>query len=117
MEKEEAARYLGVSVRAVERYAARGKLTARHEGEGRVVYDEGEVRLLRVEMDGRALPARPALGLAHKRTLSLDEAATLSGLARKVLLHSILEGRLRVQVGSPGYRVARDELDDFARAQ
>jgi hypothetical protein len=106
-----------VSVRAVERYAARGKLTVRYVGDAprRADYDEAEVCRLKKEMDGRALPAHPAPSLARRRTLSLDEAATLSGLAREALLHSILAGRLAARVTTAGYSVRLEELEEFAQ--
>jgi excisionase family DNA binding protein len=55
MNKEEVANYLGVSVRAVERYTKDGKLTvAAYEKQSRggqkAIYDQVQVELLKIEM-------------------------------------------------------------------
>lgn len=116
MGRREAAKYLGERARrgAIRRA---GQAHAQYPSgrAGPALYDEAEVRRLKEEMDGRALPKEPAQSLAYKRELSLDEAVALSGLARELLLHSILAGRLRAQPTASGYSIRCDELHQFAR--
>jgi hypothetical protein len=117
MNEERVAKYLRVSGRAVRRYAARGKLTARRDGtDGRAVYDDGELQSLKNEMDARALLTSASdISLTSKCILSLDEAIVLSGLSRQTLLQSILEGNLEAKSAGSGYVVGRDELEELAR--
>jgi excisionase family DNA binding protein len=64
MNKKDAAEYLGVSERAVERYAHKGKLSVRLEKGQRgdvAVYDERELKLLRDELDKKRTVIRPAI--------------------------------------------------------
>lgn len=63
MTKDEAARYLNVSTRAVERYTSQGKLSVHYEkGKTRpvAVYDESELRALKAEIENPAVH-RPAV--------------------------------------------------------
>ena len=72
MSRDEAAKYLGVSVGAVARYTARGKLRARAGASGeQPSYDEEEVRRFKEEMDARL----PAAGVRprRRRTSALEE--------------------------------------------
>jgi hypothetical protein len=53
--RDEAAKFLGVSVGAVNRYTARGKLRPRAGAPGgQPSYDEDELRRFKEEMDARA---------------------------------------------------------------
>ncbi len=65
MNKEEAAAFLGVSVRALERYTQQAKISARYE-KGRTkpipVYDQDELATFKAELSKRLAP-RPALAL------------------------------------------------------
>jgi hypothetical protein len=64
LNKKDAAAYLGVSERAIERYSAKGKLTVRYlQGRTRPVadFDEGELSALREEMQNPSEPTRPAI--------------------------------------------------------
>ena len=115
--KEEAARYLGVSVGAVDRYTVRRKLTARRGGAdaGTAAYDMGELRRLRAEMDARADGAGTAAALIGSKTrLTLDEASAVSGVARQVIIAAILDGRLAAELNGAGYEVRREELEAFS---
>jgi excisionase family DNA binding protein len=53
--------------------------------------------------------------LAHKLTLSLDEAARLSGLSRGHLWQAIEEKKLKARIIGRGWRVKRDDLDIYVR--
>lgn len=66
MNKREAAEYLNVSERAVERYTEQGKLSVRYEKGKRgkaSVYDESELRRLKATLDGKRSLVRPAMAL------------------------------------------------------
>jgi excisionase family DNA binding protein len=64
MNKQEAADFLGVSTRAIERYTAKGKLTPEYEnikgGQRIAVYDEKQLAQVKAEMQAPP-PARPVL--------------------------------------------------------
>jgi excisionase family DNA binding protein len=64
MNKKQAADYLGTSERAVERYAAKGKLTVRYQKGQRgdeAVFDEKELKKLHMELDQKLRRIRPAV--------------------------------------------------------
>lgn len=69
MNKKEAAEYLNVSTRAIERYTSQGKLTPTYE-KGRTgpapVYDQVQLDELRKQMDEAADATRPSLKLDKK---------------------------------------------------
>ena len=112
----EAAEHLGVSVGAVARYAARGRLRARRASGGGAAYDLGELRGLKAEMDARAECAEGAAAtLASKATLTSEEATAVSGVARQVIIAAILDGRLAAELTGDGYEVGREELEAFSR--
>lgn len=115
--KEAAARYLGVSVRAVERYTVRRKLTVRRGGgdTGAAAYAMGELRNLKSEMEARTSGVGGAAVLiGSKTTLTLDEATAISGVARQVIIAAILDGRLAAELTVVGYEVRREELEAFS---
>jgi excisionase family DNA binding protein len=53
--------------------------------------------------------------LAHKLTLSLVEAAQLSGLSRGHLRAAITEKKLKARIIGRGFRVKREDLDLYVR--
>jgi len=64
MNKQEAAEFLGVGVRALERYTQQGKIGARYEkGKTRpvAVYDVEELRTLKTELDSKLFSTRPTV--------------------------------------------------------
>lgn len=64
MNKDEAANYLGCSVRALERYTQKGRLGASYvKGKTRptVEYREEDLRAFKVELDAELYPQRPAV--------------------------------------------------------
>jgi len=71
------------------------------------------------EMRGRMLAAFEAMAsglrLADKLTLSLTEAALLSGLSRGHLREAIGEGKLKARIIGRGWRVKRDDLDAYVK--
>ncbi len=67
-----------------------------------------------VEMLQKVSPA-VAVPVADKLTLSLDEAARLSGLSRNHLRQAIEEKKLKARIIGRGWRVKRDDLDIYVR--
>lgn len=53
--------------------------------------------------------------LAHKLTLSLAEAAQLSGLSRGHIREAIGKGKLKARIIGRGWRVKRDDLDGYVK--
>ncbi len=73
MNKEQAADFLGCSVRALERYTQQGKLSATYvKGKTRptVEYDEEELRSFKSELNGKLFPKRPAVEPPGKENLA-----------------------------------------------
>jgi excisionase family DNA binding protein len=168
MNKQQAAEFLGVSVRAVERYTQQGKLSVHYEpGKTRPVaaYRKDELEPLRKEIAANLYHQRPAVEkgnvanpeqagdigevtalaraggntdalalivrevatltigalradaaavpLADKLTLSLVEAAQLSGLSRNHLRAAIEEKKLKARIIGRGWRVKRADLESY----
>ena len=71
------------------------------------------------EMRSRMLKAFEAMAspvrLTDKMTLTLTEAALLSGLARQHLRDAIDEGKLKGQIIGRGFKVKREDLDAYVR--
>ncbi len=64
MNKQEAANYLGCSVRAIERYTQKGRLSATYvkgKTSPAAEYREEDLRALKVELDAELYPQRPAV--------------------------------------------------------
>jgi excisionase family DNA binding protein len=53
--------------------------------------------------------------LSHKLTLTIQEAALLSGLPRQHLLDALEEGRLKAQQLKHVWRITRSDLDEYIR--
>jgi uncharacterized protein len=53
--------------------------------------------------------------ISHKLMLTLQEAATLSGLPRQHLLEAIEEGKLKAQLLEHAWRIKRADLNDYIR--
>jgi excisionase family DNA binding protein len=150
--KKEAADYLEVSERAIERYTAKGKLNVTYE-KGRTgtvaIYDDKELAKLKTEMENPPAPERTrsadssdklvrvtasglslaqAIGQAigehipkqnghvpveSKLTLTLKEAASLSGLSRSWLVEAIHNKKLKAAKRGRGWNIKRDDLDTY----
>lgn len=187
MTKPEAAQFLGVSVRALERYTQQNRLASRYE-KGKtsnvLVYDEAELERFKNELerathkpvverggapgafDGTASPnaanlATPMAGFgepselasfllqlmnamqlartspalpsaeedkekrAHEKPhtpteakllLSVEEAMSLTGLSRSVILEAVKEGQLVAKKSGRAWRIKRRDLDAFVDA-
>jgi excisionase family DNA binding protein len=58
---------------------------------------------------------KPAVAIADKPLLKLDEAAALTGLSRQLLRQAIEEGKLKGRIIGRAYRVKRDDLDKYIK--
>lgn len=163
MNKTEAAEFLGISVRTLERHVARGELsvslTRGAHGKERT-FDRAELARFKASMDATTYVARPVApvasdalarrdglqiagagnsaalaalvaaleharaqiapaatisDLAHKLTLSLVEAAQLSGLSRGHLRAAIEQKKLKARIIGRGWRVKRADLESYVR--
>lgn len=150
MNKKQAAEYLSVSERAIERYTAKGKLHVTYE-KGKTgtiaIYDEAELKTLKSEMKNPPAPQRStdssdklmrvtqsglalaqAIGQAigeqlpkpnghvpieSKLTLTLKEAASLSGLSRSFLVGAIHNKKLKAAKRGRGWNIKRADLDSY----
>jgi len=88
MNKQEAADYLGVSTRAIERYTQKGKLSVKYEG-GKTrpvaVYDPEELDKLKEEL--KTTTYKPAIALSDPTPTELATTPVgLSGLVEKFIL-------------------------------
>lgn len=150
--KQEAATFLGVSIRSIESYANQGKLSVSYARgpRGQIAqFDDEELQKLKAELEQPKYPTRPivqsgsseklatrpngSLGaidtltlidrmselfqsrirLTEKLTLSLEEAAELSGLSQYRLRADTRLGKLKSITGGKGYRVKRADLDAY----
>lgn len=88
MNKQEAADYLGVSTRAIERYTAKGKLSVKYEG-GKTrpvaVYDRSELDKLKEELTATTI--KPAVEKDEDTPTDLATPSVgLSGLVERFLI-------------------------------
>jgi excisionase family DNA binding protein len=58
---------------------------------------------------------KPAVAIADKPLLKLDEAAALTGLSRQLLRQAIEDGKLKGRIIGRAYRVKREDLDEFIK--
>lgn len=100
MTKREAANYLGVSERTIERYVSAGKL---HPKRG--VFDTEEVEKLRVANESAPALVSPA----QKMLLSIQEAAAVSGLSIAHINQALEAGKLRLIAG----KIRKTDLESF----
>src|SRR5262245_9384936 len=110
MTKEEAAKFLEVSLRAVQRYVTTGKLTVSYvRGKrGKIAdYDDQEVKTLKRELDGAK--SLPMVGVEHKLLLTIEEAAAISGLTASEIEDGVEQGSLKTVKG----KIKREELNRF----
>ncbi len=63
----------------------------------------------------RSAADTPPPRLSEKLTLSLMEAAQLSGLSRRILRQAIEEKKLRARIIGRGWRVKRDDLEAYVK--
>jgi excisionase family DNA binding protein len=62
---------------------------------------------------GSIREARPAVPLADKPLLKLDEAAQLTGLSRGILREAVEKGSLKAKIVGRAWRIKRADLDAY----
>jgi len=116
MKKREAAEFLGISVRTLNRYVTDGKLNLGYKT-GKTgpeaIFDENELEELKKELTAvKGSGRRKEVPIEAKLTLSIDEATSLSGLTQKTILKAIREKKLAVVEEN---KIKRTDLDEFVR--
>jgi excisionase family DNA binding protein len=160
MNKKEAAEYLGVSTRLVEKYASEGRIGEVAYVRGRTgkqaEYDRQAVEKLKIALDtpdtsiaARTPDARLFVGhlvealerreqaniealrgllidssdkprsasirVSEKILLTINDCMLLTGLSRQLLRQSIEDGKLKGRIIGRGFRVKRDDLNEFIK--
>jgi DNA-binding transcriptional MerR regulator len=160
MTKLEAAEFLGVSTRAIERYTTKGQLSVQYDKQGHAQYLASDVKQLKVQMAAKAeapkaiarrdpapkltrsmanlsellvpiisesvtqaihaaQPAAPPVSLSEKLMLTLNDAASLSGLSKAILLDAIRTKnrakKLKAQKLGKGWKVKRADLESYIK--
>ena len=165
MNKKEAADFLGISPRTLERYTTQKKLSVTYrQGKtaAEAIYDEAELRRFKDALENKTFPTRPAVeapatdvqalvataratglteavgafrndfidalralrvdgqqpggvAISEKLTLSLQEAAQLSGLSRGHLRQAIEGKKLKARIIGRGWKVKREDLEAYVR--
>jgi excisionase family DNA binding protein len=77
----------------------------------------GDTALARnvIETIFNAIGQKPTVPIADKPLLKLDEASALTGLSRQFLRRAIEDGKLKSRIIGRGFRVKRDDLDEFIK--
>jgi excisionase family DNA binding protein len=77
----------------------------------------GDTALARnvIETFFNAIGQKPAVAIADKPLLKLDEAAALTGLSRQLLRQAIEDGKLKGRIIGRAYRVKRGDLDRYIK--
>jgi excisionase family DNA binding protein len=77
----------------------------------------GDIALARNVMETifNAIGQKPSVAIADKPLLKLDEAAALTGLSRQLLRQAIEDGKLKGRIIGRGFRVKREDLDEFIK--
>jgi excisionase family DNA binding protein len=105
MTKAEAAEYLGVTIRSIEGYAAKGRLTPAKAKGSRgdiTVYDEKEIEKLKRERE--EVVFMPHSQQPHKQSLALSSTRSLPAVQQMTELVKLLDGA----------RTARPSIGDLA---
>jgi excisionase family DNA binding protein len=155
MNKEEAAKEMGISVRSLQRIVQSKKISVRYKrgesGKQEAIFNPEEIQNYKQQRDAEtvkpatattgdttlarsdattgdtalarnvietifnAIGQKPAVAIADKPLLKLDEAAALTGLSRHVLRQAIDDGELKGRIIGRAYRVKRVDLDEFIK--
>jgi len=165
MNKEEAAEYLGITVRTLQRHMAANRISFRggRDTGKEATFTTGDLDRFKTDQDALTASVSPVVSplsenvippvqqalqtafqsqdiapfgerlitaleglqtptagvspvpVADKLTLSLVEAAQLSGLSRNHLRQAIEEKKLKARIIGRGWRVKRDDLDAYVK--
>ena len=88
-------------------------LDRQHNDAERIIAAITSLREAPAQLNGEASPA--GVGIMDKLTLSLMEAAQLSGLSRGHLREAIEEKKLKARIIGRGWRVKRDDLEAYVK--
>lgn len=143
MNKKEVAEYLGVSTRIVEKYASEGRLGEvtyiRGKTGKQADYDAGAVENLKtiLESPDTALtatrspdarlfvaqlvealatheqPRSEPIRVSEKILLTVNDCRLLTGLSEQTLRDAIHAGSLKAKVIGRGFKIKRQDLDEF----
>ena len=86
-------------------------LDRQHNDAERIIAAITSLREAPAQLNGEASPA--GVGIMDKLTLSLMEAAQLSGLSRGHLREAIENKKLKARIIGRGFRVKRSDLDSY----
>ena len=120
MTKVEAAEYLGVSLRTLSRYVTDGKLNPTYR-KGKTndvaVFEDAELKKLKKELEkGQEGGRTRNVPIEAKFTLSIGEAASLSGLPKGVMEQAIKQGSLKVVRKDGNLYIKRKDLEKFVES-
>lgn len=142
MDKKQVAEFLGVSTRLVEKYSSEGRLGqvtyVRGKTGKQAEYDREAVENLKAALESpdtalavktpdarlfvgqliEALGSREetrsaSVRVSEKLLLNLNDCRLLTGLSDATLRDAIRSGSLKARVIGRGYKVKRQDLDDF----
>jgi excisionase family DNA binding protein len=142
MNKKEVSEFLGVSTRLVEKYASEGRLGEVRYIRGRTGkqadYDREAVESLKAALESpdtalstrspdarlfvaqliealgsREEPRSESVRVSEKVLLNLSDCRLLTGLSDATLRGAIRAGVLKAKVIGRGYKVKRQDLDDY----
>jgi excisionase family DNA binding protein len=155
MNKEEARKALGISVRSLQRLVQSEKISVTYRrgtsGKQEAIFNPEEIENYKRGRDAEiikpsvattgdtaltrsdattgdtalarnvietflnAIGQKPAVAIADKPLLKLDEAAALTGLSRQFLRQAIEDGKLKGRIIGRGFRIKREDLDEFIK--
>jgi hypothetical protein len=146
MNKKEVAEFLGVSTRIVEKYASQGQLGeityVRGKTGKQAEYAREAVETLKVilespdtaltvaktpdarlfvaqiieAMASRKEPRNASVRVAEKLLLTVGECRLLTGLSEQNLRLAVKSGKLKAQLIGRGWKVKRQNLDEFVNS-
>lgn len=102
MNKRQAADYLGVSTRAVERYASKGLLIVEHEAPNRAEYDDKSVRELKREMGKKAAEPKALVKRDTAPGRVNQSLVKMSGLLLPMIREGVTAAITAAQPPAPG---------------
>jgi excisionase family DNA binding protein len=142
MNKKEVSEFLNVSTRLVEKYASEGRLGEvtyiRGKTGKQADYSEDAVKKLKASLESpdtalatknpdarlfvaqlveamanREEPRSASVRVSEKLLLSLNDCRLLTGLSESNLRAAIKSGELKAKIIGRGYKVKRQDLDEF----
>jgi hypothetical protein len=142
MNKKEVAEFLGVSTRIIEKYASEGRLgevtyvrgktgkQAKYTREAveklKIILDSPDTAIatktpdarlfvaqLFEAMESREEPRSASVRVSEKLLLNLIDCRLLTGLSEQNLRDAIKSGRLKAKIIGRGWKVKKQDLDNF----